>query len=119
MNKLLMLSLGLLMVGCTKGSSPVCEVAKVIAQPVAQEIAAQLDCKDVDAINATLVGQLEALKVCEPKTSSVIGEIICPRLIDGLVSGVLKQIPAAWKCTGGDLKTGAAAKLLEVCRKSI
>lgn len=104
--------------GCT-GKSPVCEVAKIIAAPVAAEIAIQLDCKDEAAINAALAAQLESYKVCDPAAKSVIGEIICPRLIDGLMNGVLKQIPATWKCTGGDLKTGAAAKLLEICKKSI
>lgn len=117
MKKLLILPLFLF--GCTKDSSPVCEISKIVADTVGKEVAVQLDCKKPQAVVDSLFKQLEEWKVCSPTQQGPIGEIICPRIVDSVVSGAFKQIPAAWECSGGALKDQAKQQLLDMCKKAI
>lgn len=116
--KLLTCAALLAMVGCTS-KDPVCDVAKKVSSVVATEIATTLDCKNQAAIETTINGLLKDNKVCEATTQSMIGELICPTLVTGLMTGALKQIPATWQCSGGPFKDTAKDKLLELCKKSI
>lgn len=119
MKKLILLISLVALVGCTGKETPVCQVGKVISETVAKEVAVQLDCKNEQAIVDSLFKQLESWKVCEPSMQSVIGDLICPRLVDSLVNGTFKQIPASWGCSGGSLKDTAKDQLTALCRKSI
>jgi len=116
--KKLMLATALMLTSCTS-KDPVCDVAKKVSTVIASEVSTLLECKNQAAIEATIVGVLKDNKVCDATTSSVIGELLCPTVVSGLMSGALKQIPAAWQCTGGPLKDTAKDKLIELCRKSI
>jgi len=106
--------------GCTKGSSPACEVGKTVTAVVADQIATQLACKNKSAIEATLNQKLVDLKLCEkPSASSVIGEIICPSLVSSVISQITVKIPSEWQCSGGTVKDDLKNYLLAACRSSI
>lgn len=108
----------LFVAGCTK--NPLCDVAKSIADGVKGEVAKQLDCKNQEAIKATIVAQLEKIKVCEKaQAMSPIGDLVCQPLVDGLLGAVQTQIPAEWECTGGPGKELVKTKLIEVCQKAL
>lgn len=112
-----MLCLAVGLAGCTKTPEPVCTVAKTISSHVASEIATQLSCSNVDAIKATLDQKLVDLKVCGLAAESIIGEVICPPLIEALLTGALANVPAAWGCSGGPAKEGLKDLLLVACKK--
>jgi hypothetical protein len=116
--KKLMLATALMLTSCTS-KDPVCDVAKKVSTVIASEVSTLLECKNQAAIETTINGLLKDNKVCEASTQSVIGELICPTLVTGLMTGALKQIPATWQCSGGPLKDTAKDKLLELCKKSI
>lgn len=109
----------LFVVGCTSGTSPVCEVGKTVTGVVADQIATQLSCKNKVAIEASLNQKLVDLKLCAPAASSVIGEIICPSLVSSVVNQIAIKIPAEWQCSGGTVKDDLKNYLLAACRSSI
>lgn len=119
MKKLLYIFPFVIITGCTSGDSPVCTVGKVVSETAAAEIAVQLDCKNKQAIVDDMFKQLEGWGVCMKSQQSVIGDILCPRVVDSLVNGVFKQIPTAWGCTGGELKETAKQHIIDVCKKAI
>lgn len=107
----------LFLVGCTKDK--VCDAGKTAAGVVSAQVAVQLDCKNVSAIQADVEKLLVAAKVCEVKPSGTIGAVICQPAVDGLVNTLLKTIPPSWECSGGAITEAGKAKLLEVCQKAI
>ena len=116
-----MLFMMLLISGCTKGVKPLCEIGKLGTEVLADQVATQLSCKNKTAIKATMDQKLVDLKVCEQPNSatSVIGDIVCPRLIPGLMGIITNKIPAEWECSGGDLKDGLQDYLLKACKDNI
>lgn len=133
MKSYLMLFVAILLVSCTSKApegggpvqTPICSFAKSMADNVAKEVASVLSCSNQSAIAASLVEKLNDWKVCEPAKASakapqsIVGDLICPRVVDLLVTGAFKQIPKEWGCSGGVIKEAAVSKIIEVCRKSI
>lgn len=109
--------------GCTKGSDPACEVAKIVAKPVAAGLGHLASCKKPAALEPWLIDRIKAIKpdLCEAKPSvkSIVGEIICPSLIEGLIGGGVGLLPAEAECSGGQLAETAKAELLKICKESI
>lgn len=103
--------------GCTSKSK--CELATKVSGVISAEIAVTMACKNKDAIQADIQKVFENAKLCEPQASGQIGEVICPLVITGLITGALKTIPAKWECSGGVAKDGLGAALLEICKKTI
>lgn len=118
-----------LFVGCTKQDAKVvlCDTGKTAAGFVSTTIAVQLDCKNQDAIRADVEAKLVDLKICEaPKPEankigalSVVGDAICKPVIDGLVAGLLTQIPSKWECSGGKVTDDLKLKLYAACSKAL
>lgn len=106
-------------IGCTGKETPVCVVGKTISEVVASEVAVQLQCKNKQAIVDDMFKQLETWKVCEPAMQSVIGDLICPRLVGELIDGAFRQIPTKWECDGTALKDSAKSQLIALCRGAI
>lgn len=118
------------LVGCTKDEAKVvlCDTGKTAAGFVSTTIAVQLECKNQDAIRADVEAKLVDLKICEaPKPApegkvgiqSAIGDVICKPVIDGLVAGLLTQIPSKWECSGGKVTDDLKLKLLAACSKAL
>jgi PBP1b-binding outer membrane lipoprotein LpoB len=103
--------------GCTKEKA--CSVGETAAAVLAVQIAAQLDCKNVGAIQADVVGVLVSMKVCDIKPAGTIGNVICTPLVNALASGLLSKIPSSWSCSGGKLTEAGKVKLVEVCLGAI
>ena len=132
MKFVLLLTAALMFVGCTpkQQNDAGCTAQKAIVNVVASTLAAQLDCKGVDAMKAAIDAQAAKLNVCKPAeptttlagtvvAQSVVGAVICGPLVEGLFSGALTKVPADWQCSGGALATDAKAKLIEACAKAI
>ncbi len=124
--------------GCTKSNTAVCTVATTMSSLVSAQIALQLTCSNLSAVQASVDAQLVSLKVCEAASTavspvmaqqsgipiarpmSVIGSALCPPVIDALATGAFAQIPAAWGCsTGGALTQTVKAQILAACIKAI
>lgn len=108
--------------GCT-GKDSACEVAKLVAKPVAAGLGHLASCSNPAALEPWLIERIKAIKpdLCEAKPSvkSIVGEIICPSLIEGVIGGGIGLLPADAKCTGGQLAETAKAELLKLCKESI
>lgn len=129
-NLLVIFALVFAVVGCTKEEAKVvlCETGKTAASLLSAQVAVQLECKNIDAIKADIEKKLVDLKVCEApapaptgalSTKSVIGDALCKPVVEGLIAGLLTQVPAAWECTGGKLTDDAKLKLFEACAKAL
>lgn len=117
---LLIVSMFAAITACTKGSSPICKGADLLAPPIAQSIASPqvLDCSGVDAITADVKALSAEYLKCEPGAESIVGDIVCPKIVAALKSKITGQIPAAWKCKGGALNDGAD-KVLAICKANL
>lgn len=111
------------LVGCSK--STVCDAGKVASGLVAVQVAANLDCKQIDLVKADIEKKLVDLKICEAPTPTTtvmavnaIGDAICKPVIDGLVAGLLTQVPQAWECSGGKITDEIKIKLMLACGKA-
>lgn len=105
--------------GCTE-KSPACSIAKTVSTHVTDEVAKQLSCSNKAAIQDAIDLQLAKLRVCDQVvTKSIIGELVCAPLVDGLLTGALAKVPADWNCTGGPLKDTLRGQLIDACRNSL
>ena len=117
--------------GCTKedakenAKAVVCETGKAAATIVSVQIAAELSCSNAAAIKATIEEKLMSLKVCEKPeenaiaAKSVVGNLVCGTVVEGLFVGGMSQLPTEWGCTGGPLVAEAKAKMIEACQKAL
>lgn len=115
--------------GCTKEEvkTKICDTGKKAATLITAEVAVSLDCANTAAIQADIEKRLVDLKVCEApkpaattsslKTLGAIGDVVCKPVVDGLVAGLLTQVPSAWECKGGKVSDELKLKLLEQCSK--
>ena len=122
MKKILMASLMALamfgVTGCSKDEikDKLCDAGKTAAVVVSSQVASQLSCSNPAAIQADIEQKLIDLKVCSaPSSQGLLGAAICPPVVDGLVSGLLTQIPASWGCSGGELSDSLRQKLVDAC----
>lgn len=109
-----------LVVGCTKTQK--CDLGESAASLVAAQIATTLECKNLSAVKTDVEKKLVDLKICEKKeqaAKSAIGDLICKPVIDGMVSGLVGQIPKTWECTGGQISEDLKTKLVEACNKAL
>lgn len=107
--------------GCT-GKDPACEVAKLVAKPVAAGLGHLASCKNPSALEPWLIDRIKAIKpdLCTaPSAKSIVGEIICPSLIEGVIGGGIGLLPKEAQCSGGTLAETAKAELLKLCKESI
>ena len=131
-NLLVILAFVFATVGCTKEEAKevLCDTGKTAAGILSAQVAVQLECKNVDAIRADIEKKLIDLKMCaapapapEPAglfaAKSAIGDALCKPIVEGLVAGLLTQVPAAWECSGGKLTEDAKLKLIEACSKAL
>jgi hypothetical protein len=107
----------LIITACT--STPLCEVAKVGAAVGSDQYAKLFNCKRVDLIKADAEKLLVDKGVCKQSASGLIGEIVCPSLVEGLlVQGTNAVTKPEYECDGGPAKEIAREKFLEVCKKA-
>lgn len=111
----LVLALGL--AGCTKGSVG-CKAADRASDIIAKEVGYQLECENSAAIKLFIDKKLAEAKVCQAGAIGIIGDLICPPIVDGVVAGVVTQIPSDWKCKGGLIKDSLKGQLLLACKKA-
>lgn len=101
-----------------------CNIGKTICLGISGEIANELQCKNVMAIQTTLVEALEKAKICEAKEGALFGftesksaggNALCNSLGSMLLSGIVAGvIPASWECSADT----TLLKLKEVVAKA-
>lgn len=142
MKQLLAITLIAFTLGCTKEAQQVaaCKAEDAAAAFLSKGIATQLSCENVDAILADMKVIVAKTNLCkEPpapvaapvstdgtmvaagvvSTKSVVGNILCPVVVESAVNAASGQLPAAWKCTGNGKPEALKAYLLEQCTKSL
>ena len=140
MKQLLAITLIAFAVGCTKEAQQVvaCKAEDAASAFLSKGIATQLSCENVDAILADMKVIVAKTNLCKEapvaapassdgtmvaagvvSTKSVVGNILCPVVVDAAVNAATGQVPAAWKCTGNGKPEALKAYLLEQCTKSL
>lgn len=119
MRKLILVISMLAVAGCTGSSKPGCVVENGVTAVVSAAISSQLVCKNLDAVKADVQKEVAKLNMCASSTQSIVGDLVCPSLVNSLVSGLLSKIPAAWECTGGTAPDQIKQILIDTCKKSI
>lgn len=106
----------LALVACA--SNPLCPAAKEAAHFMATKAAAPdaFNCDAPEEIEKDIVAVLPKANIC---SASMIGDVICPPIVEKLAQGALAQLPARYKCHGGLVGDRLKAKAEEICRKSI
>ena len=98
-----------------KTSAPLCEDTKHAADLAAAKVANVLNCKNPAAISASLMAQVEKAHLCQDKQQGVLGEVICRPVASYIAETVVKKLPAAWECEGGQAKTVTVNTLYSAC----
>lgn len=98
----LLIGLTITLTACT--GNPLCDAAKIAVKPAAQVVAEVADCEVPEELEAWAVEKLNSWKVCSEVTAqSLIGDLVCPKIADAIISGGVAQFPAKAKCKGGKL----------------
>jgi len=120
---LMAFAIGFAVVSCTKDE--VCDAGKTAGKLLAAQVAVQLDCKNVAAIEEDILVILQKTNICEKPPTTVtalgpIGDVICKPIVDALVAGLLTQVPTKYECSGsGKITDEIKAKLVAACAKAI
>jgi len=110
----------LLFVGCKKSTDVGCELADKAAFGAATSVAMTLECKNVDAIKASLMDQIKKFNLCVNETpQGMIGDLVCPKVVDTVVDIGLKALPTEWECKGGTITDIAKTKMTELCKEKV
>lgn len=107
-----------------------CTLEKSATSLLAATITTQLSCKNLDAVKTDVQAQLVKLNLCvQPTptatpaagitTQGALGDLVCKPVVDGLMSGVLGQIPTSWECSGGAVGDAARQLLMAECKKAL
>lgn len=116
----LVMVLGLSLFGCKKQSDTGCDLAKTAADAGAKGIGQVLGCTNVDAISADFLKKVNELDICKKQVAQgMLGDLVCPKLVDVAMQAGISSLPAAWGCKGGIIKEQAQTILLDACKKSI
>jgi hypothetical protein len=115
------LMFGMLFIGgCKKQSDTGCDLAKTAADAGAKGIGQVLGCANVDAISADFLKKVNELDICKKQVAQgMVGDLVCPKLVDAAMSAGLSSLPPAWECKGGIVKEQAQTILLDACKKAI
>lgn len=124
------LAIAFAMAGCDQEPdkpSPIeqigCNIGKTVLLGLSSEIAVQLECKNVGAIQDDLVHQLQQLGVCreQPQKTQMkafgIGQGVCKAVGRTLYTTLTAEKFAQWECTGGDVKERLMENLDKMCGK--
>jgi hypothetical protein len=111
----------LAMSGCTqKDAAPiVCDVLFKSVTAAAGGVAGALGCANVPAVAATLSQPVMSLKLCSEQASGLVGDAVCGKVVDTIMSIGLSQLPADWKCTGGSVGDKAKEVLTAKCKEAV
>jgi len=119
---LLVTGMLLAMTGCTKQEAApiVCDVLFKSVTASAAGVASALGCSDIAAVAATLSKPVLSLSLCSTtQTSGLVGDMVCGKATDTIMSIGLSQLPAEWKCTGGPLGNKAKEIITAKCKESV
>jgi len=121
-NGLLVTGMLLAMTGCTKQEAApvVCDVLFKSVTGAAGGVASALGCSNVAAVAATLSQPVMSLSLCSgTQTSGLVGDMVCGKATETILSIGLSQLPAEWKCTGGPLGDKAKEIITSKCKESV
>lgn len=93
-------------------------LCKVEEQAKATAASTTAPAAETTAAPASTGGEVAAAGA-EVKPMGPIGDLICAPVVEGLMGGLLKQIPASWECTGGKPADDLKKTILEACKKAI
>jgi len=101
-------------------STPLCKMAFATVTGAAQGVAEVLACGNVSAIAADLSTPLQSLGLCpEVVQQGFLGDVVCPKVADVVVSMGVTTLPTAWGCTGGKPAEELKAAILEKCKSAL
>lgn len=108
-----------------------CAAQNTVKTAVATVVAQELTCKNTAAIEADIEAQLAKTKICKQEeintgvsaaaidSKSIVGDLICTPVVDGLLAQVANTIPATWECDPSAKVEPIKAKLIEKCKASL
>lgn len=94
---------------------PTCDDTKRAADIAARKLANVLNCQNPAAIARDLHRQVEKAQLCDNREQSSLGEAICRPVSSYVVSQLVKQIPEAWACQGGEASQITVNTLYTAC----
>ena len=126
MKKTALMVLVLALTACTeeKKQELACQVEAKATAAISATIVKELACADAAAVEADIKVAMEKTNLCkkqeeQPVAQSALGDLLCPLASDAAVVYLQAQIPASWKCTGGDKKDQLKQLLTDECKKQL
>lgn len=124
-------------VGCTStgssgaGSTVGCSAETIVTTAAAGAIASADSCSNVAQIQADIQAKLGSINLCASaqvqaqlaalkqkqgdKFKGIVGSIVCPLAVDGIISLINAAPPASWGCKGNaDIGTALSAACISV-----
>lgn len=106
--------------GCKKQNDTGCELAKTAADAGAKGIGQVLGCNNIAGISEDFLKKVDELDICKKQVAQgMVGDLVCPKLVEAALGAGLTSLPAKWDCKGGIVKEQAEKVLLDACKKAI
>ena len=133
------LILGFLLLGaCQKGAvqnavtQAACGVEGILVTQISNSISANLQCSNIDQVNADILAQVQKLNVCnaslpKPQASAkkgekmkgVLGPFVCPLATSSIMNYLQAKIPSAWNCSGGVVLSALNDQISQACNNNL
>jgi hypothetical protein len=110
-----LLALCFSLAGCTK-SSPACKVLDSFESSAIQKLSEKAACAHPEVIKADIDAQFAKINIC---SKPLIGNVICPPAVDGIMTIALKVPKPEYGCTGGEWGESMKSEILALCQKYV
>ena len=133
--------LSFLTIACTKASQPVpsdsptvksvaCDVQKAVTSAASQSVAKTLGCANAQAVNDDIDKAIGSSSLCEKmdvekallkagKFKGILGDSLCPGVVNSIVKTALTKIPATWECKGSVTTANITELLTKACKENV
>lgn len=117
--KKIFIILSLFLGACTAISPVVCDLEKQAGVGLASGVMSFCTCTDPVAVSTWLISKIPAsLNLCpkEGKAGSIIGDMVCSPVINGLAGSACRQIPS---CSGAMPTNAQIQAAITLCKSKI
>ena len=84
-------------------------------------VGAVLGCSGIEAMVSDMQDMLVGkTHICTGTVASgMVGDLVCPAVVDYLVSTALKGLPKTWNCTGSTVTDFAKSQVITYCKQAL
>jgi len=110
----------LLLVGCTEAAKPQCGALAPFTNAAADGVAKVLQCKNVEAVRASFLAEIEKRKVCLAPSEQFVMDFVCKKVAEFAKKKVMEMAtPSEWECSGGVVADQIEKVAFDQCKNAL